>query len=300
MTAPTQDALDGPPCVDAFACEGLAVARALAVDPACGLMEDEAARRRARVGDNTVPTEPPRSLVRSVVTELRETMILVLLAAAVLTAVTGDFTVCAVILRVIAVNTTVDVVQERRAVGAVRALTTLAAPTCTVVRAGVPRRTAAAELVPGDVLLVAEGDVVGADARVPECHELQVDEALLTGESAPSDRRAQPPCPRVRRSPNGSRCCTPGRWPCTARAAPWWWPPGRPRSSDASPGCCTSRRPCHAAAATPRRPGSTAVAAGDRLLHRRGRPGPTARQAVGADRGHQPGGWRTTDIVAAA
>ena len=91
-------------------------------------------RRRARVGHNTVPTEPPRSLVRSVVAELRETMILVLLAAAVLTAVSGDFTDCAVILLVIAVNTTVGVVQERRAVGAVRALTTLAAPTCTVVR----------------------------------------------------------------------------------------------------------------------------------------------------------------------
>ena len=91
MTAPTQDALDGPPCVDAFACEAPAVARALAVDPASGLTEDEAVRRRARVGDNTVPTEPPRSLVRSVVAELHETMILVLLAAAVLTAVSGDF-----------------------------------------------------------------------------------------------------------------------------------------------------------------------------------------------------------------
>ena len=121
MTAPTQDALDGPPCVDAFACEAPAVARALAVDPACGLTEDEVVRRRARVGDNTVPTEPPRSLVRSVVAELRETMILVLLAAAVLTAVSGDVTDCAVILLVIAVNTTVGVVQERRAVGAVRA-----------------------------------------------------------------------------------------------------------------------------------------------------------------------------------
>jgi Ca2+-transporting ATPase len=121
MTAPTQDALDGPPCVDAFARDAPAVARVLAVDPACGLTEDEAVRRRTRVGDNTVPTEPPRSLVRSVVAELRETMILVLLAAAVLTAVSGDFTDCAVILLVIAVNTTVGVVQERRAVGAVRA-----------------------------------------------------------------------------------------------------------------------------------------------------------------------------------
>ena len=169
--------------------------RALRVDPAAGLREDEALRRRGMVGDNTVPTEPPRSLVRSVLAELRETMILVLLAAAVLTAVTGDFTDCAVILLVVAVNTTVGVVQERRAVGAVRALTTLAAPTCAVLRGGSARRVAAAELVPGDIVLVGEGDVVAADARVLEAHELQVDEALLTGESAPSDRRHQPPCP---------------------------------------------------------------------------------------------------------
>ena len=141
--------------VDAFACAAPVVARALGVDPARVLPEDEAVRRRARVGDNTVPTEPPRSLVHSVLGELRETMILVLLAAAALTAVTGDLTDCVVILLVIAVNTTVGVVQERRAVDAVRALTTLAAPTSTVTRADVSRRTAAAELVPGDVLIVA-------------------------------------------------------------------------------------------------------------------------------------------------
>jgi len=197
MTAPARDALDRPPSLaDAFARDGGAVARTLAVDPACGLSEDQVVRRRAQFGDNTVPTEPPRSLVRSVLAELRETVILVLLAAAVLTAVTGDLTDCAVILLVVAVNTTVGVVQERRAVGAVRALTTLAAPTCTVRRAGGPHRTAVAGLVPGDVVLVAEGDVVGADARVLEAHELQVDEALLTGESDPSDRRAHPPCPQ--------------------------------------------------------------------------------------------------------
>ncbi len=114
----TQDALERPPAVgDAFAMDGAAVTQALMVDPARGLSEDEAVRRRARVGDNTVPAEPPRSLVHSVLAELRETMILVLLAAAVLTAVTGDLADCAVILLVIVVNTAVGVAQERRAVG---------------------------------------------------------------------------------------------------------------------------------------------------------------------------------------
>ena len=277
---------------DAFARDGAAVARTLAVDPACGLSADQVVRRRAQVGDNTVPTEPPRSLVRSVLAELRETMILVLLAAAVLTAVTGDLTDCAVILLVVAVNTTVGVVQERRAVGAVRALTTLAAPTCTVLRAGGPRRTAVAGLVPGDVLLVAEGDVVGADARVLECHELQVDEALLTGESDPSDRRAHPPCPPD--APVAERMTMlhagtlvvhgTGRAVVVATGAASQLGAHRQDAARA-------RGPGHAAAATARRARPAAVAAGDLLLRRRGDPGPAAGQAVGADRGdgHQLG-----------
>ncbi|HET9116926.1 MAG TPA: CocE/NonD family hydrolase, partial [Pseudonocardiaceae bacterium] len=127
--------------------------------------------------------------------QLRETMILVLLVAAVLTGVTGDFADCAVILLVVAVNTTVGVLQERRAVGAVAALRSLTTPVATVVRGGQARRVTTPELVPGDVLRVAEGDVVGADARLLTAHALQVDEALLTGESQPVDRDPAGVCP---------------------------------------------------------------------------------------------------------
>jgi P-type Ca2+ transporter type 2C len=129
-----------------------------------------------------------------VLAELRETMIIVLLVAAVLTAVTGDLTDCAVILLVIAVNTTAGVLQERRAVGAVAALRTLSTPQSTVRRDGSVHRIPTTELVPGDVLQVAEGDVVGADARLITTHELQVDEALLTGESLPAARDPDSDC----------------------------------------------------------------------------------------------------------
>jgi Ca2+-transporting ATPase len=127
--------------------------------------------------------------------QLRETMIVVLLVAAVLTAATGDLADCVVILLVIIVNTTVGVVQERRAVGAVAALRTLSTPQSTVRRDGAAYRIPTTELVAGDVLQVAGGDIVGADARLLTGHELQVDEALLTGESKPVERDPDGDCP---------------------------------------------------------------------------------------------------------
>ena len=84
-------------------------------DPSRGL-EDEAARRLAADGPNEIRTRRPVSLARSVAAQLRDTLILVLLGAAVLTAATGDWIDCGVILLVVVVNTTLGVVQERRAI----------------------------------------------------------------------------------------------------------------------------------------------------------------------------------------
>ncbi|WP_245645816.1 cation-translocating P-type ATPase [Pseudonocardia acaciae] len=164
------------------------VATVLGVDPELGLSEPEAAARLRAVGPNDLPSEPPRSLLGSIGGQLRETMILVLLGAAVLTGAIGDLADCAVILLVIAVNTTVGVAQERRAVSAIVALRALTTPVATVIRDGAARRLPTTELVPGDVVRVAEGDVVGADARLLTAELLQVDEALLTGEAHPVDR----------------------------------------------------------------------------------------------------------------
>ena len=167
------------------------VARGLDVDPGVGLTEGTAAARLAADGPNEVTHRRRLSLLRSVLAQLTDTLILVLLGAAVLTAVTGDFIDCAVIVLVIAVNTTLGVVQERRAIREVRALTTLVAPSARVLRGGrdvwVPTRN----LVRGDVLRLTAGDVVGADARLVRSTRLQVDESLLTGESLPVDRSAE-------------------------------------------------------------------------------------------------------------
>jgi P-type Ca2+ transporter type 2C len=176
------------PDVRPWTVPGAKVAADLRVNPELGLTEAEAATRLRAAGPNDLPTEPPRSPLRSIGSQLRETMIMVLLGAAVLTAAVGDLADCVVILLVIAVNTTVGVLQERRAVNAIAALRTLTTPTATVIRDGTARRLPTPGLVPGDVLRVAEGDGVGADARLLTAHLLQVDEALLTGESHPVDR----------------------------------------------------------------------------------------------------------------
>jgi len=180
---------------DAWARTGEQTLGALEVDPAEGLTGGEAARRLEEIGGNDLHLERALPLWRSVLGQLRETMILVLLAALTLTLLIGDVADAAVIALVVAVNTTVGVAQERRAANAVAALRGLAAPTARVRRGGAVMQVPAQALVPGDVLVVQDGDVVGADARLVAGHALEVDESLLTGESTPSGRSADASVP---------------------------------------------------------------------------------------------------------
>ncbi|TGB01343.1 cation-transporting P-type ATPase [Streptomyces palmae] len=154
------------------------------------MSEPEAARRLTAHGPNTVVIEQTTPVWRRVLRQLRDPLILVLLAAAVLTLATADFPDAAVILLVIVVNTTVGVVQEVRAEQAVAALSAMSAPTARVVREGRERSVPAAEVVPGDVVLLAEGDIVPADADVLAAVRLMVDESALTGESVPVEKAA--------------------------------------------------------------------------------------------------------------
>lgn len=158
-------------------------------DLSCGLSTADAAARLGRDGGNVLPQRTPTPLWRRVAAQLRDPLVLVLLAAAVLTLATADYTDAVVILLVIVVNTSVGVVQEVKAERAINALSSLIAPEARVVRDGAQRSVAAADLVVGDLLVLAEGDVVPADARVVEAAALLVDEAALTGESAPVDKR---------------------------------------------------------------------------------------------------------------
>ncbi len=153
-----------------------------------GLTSEEAAARLTRAGQNILPQRPPIRLSQRVLSQLRDPLIAVLLVAVVLTAVTGDWPDMSVILLVIIVNTTVGVAQELRADHAIAALTRLTAPTARVIRDGRQREVPAGTVVVGDLLVLAEGDIVAADATVSEAAALLVDESALTGESVPVDK----------------------------------------------------------------------------------------------------------------
>jgi Ca2+-transporting ATPase len=158
-----------------------------------GLSSEEAGRRLARDGRNTLPEPAPTPSWRRVLGQLRDPLVVVLLVAAVLTIATGDWTDATVILAVITINTAVGVFQEVRADRAITALRTMTAPHARVLRDGVQRDTPAADVVVGDLIVLAEGDIVPADATVVEAAAFRVDESAVTGESVPVDKTATDP-----------------------------------------------------------------------------------------------------------
>jgi len=155
-----------------------------------GLSSAEAAARLALDGANVLPAGPRVRLWRRLVRQGRDPLVLVLLVAAALTIGTGDWADAAVIVLVIMVNTAVGVGQEVKADRAITALSEVTAAEARVLRDGMQRQVPAAEVVVGDLLVLAEGDVVPADAAVVEAAALLVDEASLTGESVPVDKAA--------------------------------------------------------------------------------------------------------------
>lgn len=163
-------------------------ARAAPTARAAGLTATEAARRLAADGPNEVAARRPVRLYSRVLAQLRDPLIMVLLGAVALTLAIGDHPDSIVIALVIVVNTTVGVVQEVRADNAVAALSALSAPHARVRREGAVRDLPAAEVVIGDVLVLGEGDIVAADARLDEAGALLLDESMLTGESVPVDK----------------------------------------------------------------------------------------------------------------
>ena len=152
---------------------------------ALGLTSQEAAALLREHGENTVPRPRPPRWWSRVLRQLRDPMIALLLAAAAVTVATGDVTDTVIIAVVVVLNTALGVAQEWRAERAVRALDRLAAPWARVRRDGLTARVPASSVVPGDLLLLEAGDVVGADGDVVDAVMLQVDESALTGESLP-------------------------------------------------------------------------------------------------------------------
>ncbi|MBQ1037570.1 cation-transporting P-type ATPase [Micromonospora sp. C81] len=158
------------------------------VPVAVGLDAAEAAARLRVNGPNAVAPPPRRHAAVRVLHQLTDPLVALLLAAAVVTTVLGDYPDTAVIVLVVLVNTIIGVVQEIRADRAIAALGQLAAPTARVVRDGRDLAVPAADLVHGDLVRVEAGDIVPADLLLVEANRLQLDESALSGESVPVGR----------------------------------------------------------------------------------------------------------------
>jgi P-type Ca2+ transporter type 2C len=153
-----------------------------------GLSADEAARRLEKWGPNELIEKKRRSPVLMFVDQFRDFMILVLIAAAVVSGIIGDLSDTLVILVILTLNAVVGFVQEYRAENAMAALKKMASPSATALRSGQPVKIPASQLVPGDVVLLEAGMIVPADMRLAEAAQLKVEEAALTGESVPVEK----------------------------------------------------------------------------------------------------------------
>jgi magnesium-transporting ATPase (P-type) len=164
----------------------------LGTDARRGLDGAEAARRLAAHGLNTLPEPPPRPVWLTFARQFRSPLIFILFVAAVLAVALGHHGDALVILAVVVVNAVIGTFQEGRAERSMAALRRLSALQVRVLRDGAAQSLAARDLVPGDILVLAAGDAVGADARVVEQARLEVAEAALTGESVPVAKRVAP------------------------------------------------------------------------------------------------------------
>lgn len=169
------------------------VVERLETDPDRGLAAKEAARRLEEHGENKLEEGKQAGLIRRCLAQLKDPMILVLLAAAALSFFAGgreDWLDAVIILGIVAFNTILSVSQEDNARKALEALRALSAPKARVIRDGAEVRVESAHLVPGDVILLEAGDYVPADGRILWEAGLQADESAMTGESLPVHKRS--------------------------------------------------------------------------------------------------------------
>ncbi len=157
-----------------------------------GLDSTEARRRIEQYGPNRLPAARRDSLLMRFARQFHNVLIYVLLASALITALLAHWVDCGVIVGVVLINAIIGVIQEGKAERALDAIRNMLSPNATVLRDGRRREIPAEQVVIGDIVLLASGDKVPADLRLIETRQLRVEEAALTGESAPVEKNIAP------------------------------------------------------------------------------------------------------------
>ncbi len=122
--------------------------------------------------------------------QIFDPMVLILIGAAVFSAVLREWTEAIVIATIVVINALIGIVQEKKAQSSLEALRSMSAPTARVLRQGEESIIPASEIVTGDIVLLSDGDMVPADMRLIDTANLKVQEASLTGESVPAEKDA--------------------------------------------------------------------------------------------------------------
>jgi Ca2+-transporting ATPase len=177
---------------DTLAAHTLAADQALetlAVDPERGLPTERAAALLAEIGANELVEASPVPIWRKLLRQFSELVVMILIAAAIVAGALGEWTESLAILAIVVLNGLIGFFQEHRAEHALAALRRMAKPTARVFRGGQLLTVATRELVPGDVIQLEAGDQVSADCRLIDGFGLRLQEAALTGESAPVDKQ---------------------------------------------------------------------------------------------------------------
>ncbi len=166
------------------------VLKELNVNPTLGLTTEEAKARLEKYGENKLKGKPKKSLISLFFAQLKDMLIYVLLGAAIITLLIGEYVDAAIILLVVVLNAVIGVIQEYKAEKAIEALQQMTTPRSLVRRDSEVKETQSEEIVPGDIIVLDAGRFIPADLRLIESANLQIEESALTGESVPSEKKA--------------------------------------------------------------------------------------------------------------
>jgi Ca2+-transporting ATPase len=170
-----------------------------------GLEPAEAAVRLERQGLNKLAEGRKKSVLQRLLEQLKDPMVIILVAAAILSGAVGELADTIIILAVVLLNSILGVVQEGKAEKAIEALQRMSSPYSRVRRGGTVVQVKSEELAPGDIVLLEAGDAVPADMRLIEASSLKIEEASLTGESVPSEKYSRSIAADERDIPLGDR-----------------------------------------------------------------------------------------------
>lgn len=156
-----------------------------------GLSQGDISEKLSKYGRNELQEEKRKSFLSKLVDQLNDYMVIILIAASIVSMIVGEKTDALVIIAIVIINAFLGIYQEGKAEKALDALKKMSAPESKVLRDGVLKHIPSNELVPGDIVLIEAGDIIPADLRLIEASNLKIDESSLTGESVPVEKNAK-------------------------------------------------------------------------------------------------------------